>query len=310
MLTLVTIPKPFSDAADIAQRNAIGSWRSVFPDAQIILCGRDAGVETAAADFACEHWPDIATTGHGTPLVSSAFAHAERTARHRLIGFLNADIVVCGDLRSALQSVRTRRFLALSQRWDLDVERRIDFSNPNWEGGLREDLRTKGTLHPPAGSDLFVFPGSIPWQMPPFAVGRPGWDNWLIYRARVVVGTVIDLTPSVTLVHQNHDYRHVPSGRDQLRGWEGPEADKNRMLIGDAAHLFSLTDATHVLRGGRVVPDLSRARMEQRMSRQPVVDLSRSLWAKARRRLLRRLMRGAGLETGAPRQRLIYACSR
>ena len=40
---------------------------------------------------------------------------------------------------------------------------------------------------------------------------------------------LIDMTPSVTAVHQNHDYRHVPGARAGS-AWEGPEADRNRSL--------------------------------------------------------------------------------
>ncbi|MCK4268366.1 MAG: hypothetical protein KAX16_06005, partial [Actinomycetia bacterium] len=86
--------------------------------------------------------------------------------------------------------------------------------------------------------------GSI-GKLPPFAVGRPAWDNWVIYHARSLGVPVIDATKIVTPVHQNHDYGHVPSGTGSA--WEGPEADRNRSLLVNQKHIFTLNDANWLL---------------------------------------------------------------
>jgi hypothetical protein len=62
------------------------------------------------------------------------------------------------------------------------------------------------------------------------------------WRARV---PVIDITPSVTVVHQMHDYRHYPGGLSSL--YLGDEGRRNRALAGDPAIKFGLRDATHVI---------------------------------------------------------------
>jgi hypothetical protein len=57
---------------------------------------------------------------------------------------------------------------------------------------------------------------------------------------------VIDITPSVTAIHQNHDYGHVAQalGSD----WEGPEAGRNRSLAeGIDRYTHNPYNATHVL---------------------------------------------------------------
>jgi hypothetical protein len=96
------------------------------------------------------------------------------------------------------------------------------------------------------GSDYFIFPkGDAIGKLPAFAVGRPAWDNWLIYHARQLRVPVIDATKAVTVIHQNHGYGHVPEQRDE--GWEGPEADWNRGLIGGEDQVFTLLDATHLM---------------------------------------------------------------
>jgi hypothetical protein len=100
-------------------------------------------------------------------------------------------------------------------------------------------------LHPSTGIDYFAFPRKLRWSLPPFAVGRPGWDNWLICRARELGVPVIDATQAVMVVHQNHDYAHVKFATDTTT--EGPEAIRNRDLIGDWGHMFTIRDATHLL---------------------------------------------------------------
>ena len=86
--------------------------------------------------------------------------------------------------------------------------------------------------------------------MPPFALGRPRWDNWLLYRARARGAALVDATSRVTAVHQNHDYAHSPQGWAGV--WEGPEAARNEDLMGGHDHYFTIADATHELTGQRV----------------------------------------------------------
>jgi hypothetical protein len=56
---------------------------------------------------------------------------------------------------------------------------------------------------------------------------------------------VIDATRVVTAIHQNHDYAHVKFATDKTT--EGPEALRNRDLIGDWGCMFTIRDATHFL---------------------------------------------------------------
>ena len=86
-----------------------------------------------------------------------------------------------------------------------------------------------GQLHRPAGSDFFLFPRTCYSDLPDFAVGRAGWDNWMICNAREHRWRVIDATPSVMIVHQNHDYGHLPGG---LPHYTVPETDENIRLAG------------------------------------------------------------------------------
>ena len=115
-------------------------------------------------------------------------------------------------LDSRQQSVVLQKFVLLSQRWDDDIASPLDFA-AGWESQLRESVRKQNQLHRPAGSDFFLFPKSCYQDIPDFIIGRAGWDNWMIYKARKEGWPVIDCTPSVMIVHQNHDYSHLPVGK-------------------------------------------------------------------------------------------------
>ena len=72
------------------------------------------------------------------------------------------------DLIDAITQISDRfdRFLMIGQRWDLDVDRLLDF-NSGWVEEMRMEVQRNGSLHPPAGSDYFIFPSSLFKEIPP-----------------------------------------------------------------------------------------------------------------------------------------------
>jgi len=246
MLTIFATPKPFKGRIDVIQRNAIATWCRLAPACEVLLCGVDDGTASVAKEFNVNHLPGVAMSPYGTPLLHSVFAEAQRHARFPVMCYVNADIMLLQDFTDAIRRVRLADFLLVGQRWNIDLDRPWDFSRGDWQVRLRQHLREHGTEQPPVGSDYFVFPRHSPvGRIEPFVVGRPGWDNWMIYHARKLGVAVVDLSRVVRPIHQNHDYRHVPKGRDLT--YEGPEAERNYQLIDDMERIFLLSDATHVL---------------------------------------------------------------
>lgn len=270
MLTIFSVPKPFRGHIGTIQRNAIHSWSLLHPSCEIILCGDEPGTGEVAAEFKAKYIPNIARNEYDTPLLNSVFDQVERMACHRLMCYINADIILLSDFIEAAQRIRFRRFLMVGQRWDIDLAGLWDFAQPDWEERLRRYVVDHGGLHPPAGSDYFVFPqGRAIIELPPFAVGRPGWDNWFIYRARKLGIPVVDVTRVATVIHQNHDYSHVLNRKGEF--WEGPEAEKNRELVGDQDYIFTLSDATHIMTSRALLPALGRAYMQRRWQTLPIL---------------------------------------
>ena len=251
-ITLFSAPKPFIDPhIAIIQRNAIKSW-TLLPDVEVLLMGDEEGIAETAEELGVKHLPDVRCSNNGTPLISSMLQLARENSDSELLCIINADMILMPDFVEAAEQTKRQKskFVLLSQRWDLDVTQLLDFST-GWSNRLRSSVHGQGSLHRPAGSDFFLFPKSCYTDIPNFAIGRAGWDNWMIYKARQENCPVIDCTPSLMIVHQNHDYRHLPGGKSH---YTHPETDENiRLAGGPAAVRYTILDATHRLKDGKLV---------------------------------------------------------
>jgi hypothetical protein len=252
-LALFSAPKPFTDPhIAVIQHNAIDSW--VRLGGETYLVGAEAGLTEAAAAHEVELLGPVERNAAGTPLVSSIFDLARRRSAAPYLGYVNGDILLLPDLLDAVSAMQhalgQQPFLLIGRRYDLDVTNRLDFSG-DWPARLRQDVSERGRLHKPAGSDYFIFPRQAFVDMPAFAIGRAGWDNWMIYHARAQGWPVVDGTPDVMIVHQNHDYRHPPGGRPH---YDQDESRVNMALAGGLAHMYMLLDSSHELRQGRLQP--------------------------------------------------------
>jgi hypothetical protein len=248
MLTFFALPKPFEGHNGIIQMNAIQSWIKLFPDCETILFGDENGTAQVAEMLGIGHVPNVTCNEYGTPLISSFFGTAQETANHDLICYINSDIILTRSFDKAIDKARGIPSLTVGRRWDMDITEPLDFADENWESRLLARLAEEGTRHGLYGIDYFLFPRKTYKGIPPFAIGRTAWDNWLIYRARTLRLPVVDASNLVTIIHQNHDFNHIKTGsaNDNVSR-KGAEGERNRKLLGSRHHLFGLMDSTHVL---------------------------------------------------------------
>ncbi len=248
MITLFSIPKPFVGHFGAIQRNALQSWRLLDPRCDILLIGDEPGTAQAANDIGAAHVNKIERNKYGTPLLNDVFRCGESASSHRLLCYVNADIILTNEFLDAVQRVmrRKRKFLMVGRRTDLDLqhEELLDFS-PGWQDRLGRRIADTGHLQGPTHIDYFVFSRGMWGRIPPFAVGRFAWDNWLIWRARMLKVPAIDASGVVTVIHQNHNYQHAVGGYKGAR--HGPEAKQNLALAGGLSKSFTIWDSTHVL---------------------------------------------------------------
>ena len=247
MLTIFATPKAFRGHINVIQRNAIKSWSLLPIKPEIILFGDDQGTAEVAREFGLRHIPKVARSDSGAPLVHDLFAQAEQLSQNYLLCYLNGDILLLSDFSSAVERIarEPHSLLMVGQRMDVDITEPIHFSHPDWEQNLRRQAGTTGKLRPPNAIDYFVFTKGLGSDLLPLALGRRGWDNWFLWHARSKKAAVIDASREVLALHQNHDYSHLPDGSKGV--FTGPEAQRNRELIGEWYHLHTTEDATHRL---------------------------------------------------------------
>jgi hypothetical protein len=246
LLTLFTAPKPFTDPhIKVIQQNMLRNWRALGDQVEVVVVGDDPGIAANCAAFGIKHLPDVRCNDHGTPLISSIFQLARGVNTSPYLAYANADILFHPNLVTAVRTLSGKRdaFLAVGQRWDLDITNPLDFSQ-GWAEDLQQRAMMDGKLHRQTGSDYFIYPRSCFQDIPDFAVGRAGWDNWMIYWARWQGWPVVDISQAVMVVHQNHDYGHLPGG---VRHYQLPETGINIRIGGGRRTIFTLKDATHVL---------------------------------------------------------------
>ena len=253
-LSIFAIPKPFNGRDDIIQRNAIGSWLRLTSADEIFLFGEAHGTARVAQEVGVRHSAKIQCNEFGTPRVSEAFAGAAAQCRGELLMYANADVIFQSDLTAAIARLQQHAlgpFLAIGRRVNAFVDRLIDWQQTSdliWLSqrcaeGRRESILCK---------DYFVYPRGWFTNLPPFAVGRGNWDNWMVYAAKQMRMKVIDVSLCVTAIHQDHNHDHVVGGQ-RAAYVHGAEARTNQRLAG-GRHWIRGSTPTWVLRSDRLVP--------------------------------------------------------
>lgn len=258
-LTILATPKKFDGHIGVIQRNAILSWRHMNPLPEIILFGHEPGTAECASEFGLRHVPNVKCNQWGTPLVSDLFEQAETLGQGAILCYVNSDIILFDDFMQALTRVSRWQdhFLMVGRRTDLDLKQAIDFAG-GWASPLRDRAQREGQLQIARSIDYFAFSRGLYPSIPPLAVGRFWWDNWLLWKARSLQVKVVDASKAVLVIHQNHDYSHTTYGPTKEEMMASAECILNARLTCEQnpadydegffwRYAYTIDDATHKL---------------------------------------------------------------
>ena len=230
---IFSVPKPSSSSINPIQRMAIGSWGKLSND--IILVG-SAGKDLSK-EFDTKYVNVLERNEFGTPLVNSVFSSVLNWSTSRFFMYTNCDMVYNDKIESIISSVDDvfSNFIIVGRRTDVPgvvPDDAVDYAKKH------------GKLHIWSGIDYFIFNRQIvsKLEIPAFAVGRVGWDNYMIGRAKQLKIPVIDATTKLLATHQGHGYDHVSGGKKETR--EGPEAKENLRLAAGVP-LLTIKDADY-----------------------------------------------------------------
>lgn len=243
-ITILAMPKLFQGHIATIQRNAIQSWTKLKPRPQIFLFGEEAGAAEIAAELQIGHLRDIQRSELGTPLLNDLLKRARGVAKTPLLAYVNCDIILLQEFQDAVLAVHRQfsKFLAVAYRWEIDLRSEIDFADARL---LRVDQLPAGRPGHPTAIDVFVFSREMYVGVPPLALGRAWFDQWLIKDALLHDVPVVDVTKVARAIHQKHDYGHIAGG--QRGAYAGEEARRNLEIYGGVQHAYTLLQATHEL---------------------------------------------------------------
>ncbi|MCX6038480.1 MAG: hypothetical protein NTW99_11440, partial [Chloroflexi bacterium] len=244
---------------------ALAAWTRLA-DVDVILIGDEPGIPETAKEFGVRKVPRVESDEKGIPLVSAVMEIGHAHSDSPLLCYANADMILMSDVVEAARTVseQVKDFLLVGQRWNLDLPEPFDFSG-DWESRLRLDVAQRGEFYSPWGIDYFVFPRNLYKEVPNFTIGRPAWDNWMVCHARTSFGMAIDASRDVVVVHQNHDYGHLPGNRPPY----GSEVAKSNLAkAGGRKHVYNILDTNRELVRGRIHrPQIRFVRLLRQMER-------------------------------------------
>jgi hypothetical protein len=210
--------------------------------------------------------PEVERDEKGIPIVRSVMQIGHVHSDSPMLCFANADMILMSDVVAAARqdSRQVQDFLLVGQRWNLDLNEPFNFDS-DWESRLRAEVRQRGQFYSPWGIDYFVFPRHLYADVPDFTIGRPAWDNWMVYHARTVFGMAVDASRDVMVVHQNHDYSHLPGNKPPY----GSEVAKSNLSkAGGRKRVFNILDTNRELVNGRIRrPQFRLVRVLRRLER-------------------------------------------
>jgi hypothetical protein len=254
MLTLFSTPKPFHGHSNVIQRNALKTWTLLHPDVEVILFGDEEGTTEVCRDMGIRQESHVRRNEHGTKYLNYIFDRANEIARHNILCYANCDIMLTSDFCAALELTAKAhsKFLMIGRRWDTNITELWDFHRADWERQLRSLALLKGKKNGPSWVDYFCFSRDLYYgKMPPFLIGRHGWDPWLTWFAFESRVPLVDASREVVAVHQNHDYSYLKQGAAALKG--SAEAQYNRNLgKGSEWHYYAANAATERIINGRL----------------------------------------------------------
>ena len=263
MITIFGTPKNFEGIFKIIQINAIRSWRSLSKDVEIIIFGKSEGAQKIANEVSAIYYPNIKCSKNGVPLLSDLFHKANQIASFDILLFINSDILLPKRFIYSIRNVKDKfsHFLLVGHRWDLKVEKLINFNEAAAVSLFWEMSEMKSKKASPAAIDYFGFRKNSLKKIPDFVVGRPGYDNWLIWYARRNFMPVVDISEEVKVIHQRHHYnfhnlKNNPKIFDRNKISIEEDGKKNMKLHGD--RVLNLLDADFSILNGRIEKNTSK----------------------------------------------------
>ena len=288
MITIFSTPKDFFGEYEIIQKNAISSWRAISKDIEIIIMGDSKGAKEVADSINAIYIANIPSSDHGTPTIPGLFETANRNGSNNIYCFLNSDIILAPDFITAIKGINLKmnKFLAVGHRFNIDVISAIDFSNQSESELFFRKAQIEAVKESSSAIDIFCFTKGVYKNIPKFTVGRDGFDNWLLWKARRNLVPVIDITTTTKIFHQNHSY-NFKGFKKHSDVQNSQETKDNQILLGSNA--LNLKDANWVFDSNRVQKKNDAKFKQRNLGKLPIIFPEFSIILNIYKKIYRRI---------------------
>ncbi len=242
MLTIFSTCKPFKNEFKLIQKNAITSWTKLGKNVEIIIFGNEEGVEEICSELLIKNIKDVKRY-KGLPILRDIFYKAQVISRYNVLCYTNADIIFARGLLETITAVKKlfNIFLIVGIRFDVKIDYQINFASKNWGNDLIEYAMKNGRYYQTdRGFDYFIFSKGLFSYLPPFVIGRVGWDNHFFAKILKKRIPVFNATESIFAIHQEHTYSTTVGGYNEV--WKGNESQYNINLLNQTDISYSILD--------------------------------------------------------------------
>ena len=179
----------------------------------------------------------------------------------------------------------------VGHRWDMDVDKTINFDNKIDHNLFWERVKTDSNKHACTGIDYFVYKKNQWGEIPDFVIGRPGYDNWLIWKARRNLIPVIDASKEILAVHQNHGYNFHNLTEDPKIVLE-PDGIINRKL--HQGRTLNLLDTNYQISEGKIKKKNDAKFNQRNLGKLPIIFPEFSTLLIIYKKIYRRILKYLG----------------
>ena len=272
ILTLFTTWAEESDRYPV-HNLTVRNWQSLRPYVIPVVFTNQASIADDCRRKGWDVLPVRISANGGIPVLKFMFLDAISTYNTTFYGYGNSDILFTDSL------IETLAWLKMSVKLDKPILIIGKRTNVNYVGvkemvtwkKLSAVASSRGKLFRGLAEDYFITTRFYPWKnIPEVVIGRPAFDNWLVYHTRKQNQTVIDATRTILAVHQT-------TRAGNIEGQGRPNSSYNRNLLKslykdidfdagfvDCANLSTKYEKGSVLIVKRKVPTFCRLFRRQR----------------------------------------------
>ena len=234
LLTLFTTWNKNSEK-DLVHNNTVKNWLSFRPFVIPVVFTNDRSIATECKRYGWDVLPVRVTAVEDVPVLKFMYLDAMKVYNTTYYAYSNSDILYSNNLVDTLigcaynlsyflnMTYLNGSFLygksGYAQQPTLIIGQRTNVQNVTKTEGstwaaITSVARNRGGLFFVYAIDYFITPKSYPWEdSPEVIVGKPSYDNWLIYNARKQKHKVIDATTTLLALHQttsagNYEHRN------------------------------------------------------------------------------------------------------